>query len=476
MSDRGGHKWLKMLLLLLLAIAFLLVFSFSTSPLYHYTDFNDPNMFLIIGRGWAQGHLPYVDLWDSKGPLIFAVNALGYLIAGRPIGVFAVQCVMLWITLCFTYKTLRLALDSRRAMVFSALSLLSLGICFDGGNTVDECMLPWLSASTFFVARWAMGNGRPDRAGAAFVYGMTLGAALMTRLTSALPAAGAVLVVYLVMLGRRQWRQVLVNVAAALAGTALVALPFVLYFWRHGALGEMFYAVFSYNTEYAASSEVELTLSKLLMLGRAFINLWVLPLVLIAVWLKSRESRLRVVVWLMSWAAITLWLSRSLLFQHYAVLCYPFFTVIVLELALRQWRWGLGVFAAVTALSSMVYLGYNLRHVDGVNREHKRLYSRILRGPISRGESIVAYDTGPDIYLYNDITPGARFFTLQHYVIKRGPSVEPLIKREYAEKRPEWVLLNRAHDHLPIEPELRAGYERVDTVEMPSFLELYHRR
>ena len=181
-------------------------------------------------------------------------------------------------------------------------------------------------------------------------------------------------------------------------------------------------------------------------------------------------------VWLVSWAAITLWLVRSLLFQHYAVLCYPFFAVIVLELSRMHWNMLRNAFAIATAVVSLLYFCYTLRHVDGVNREHKKLYSTILRGPISRGESIVAYDTGPDLYLYNDITPGARFFTLQHYVIKRGPSTEPLIRREYAEKRPEWVLVNRAHDTLPIEPELKAGYERVDTVEMPSFLELYHRR
>jgi len=36
-------------------------------------------MFQIIGKAWTEGITPYVGVFDHKGPFIFFVNALGYL-------------------------------------------------------------------------------------------------------------------------------------------------------------------------------------------------------------------------------------------------------------------------------------------------------------------------------------------------------------------------------------------------------------
>ena len=47
-------------------------------------------MFQTIGKYWAQGDLPYVELFDHKGPMIFLINAAGYYLAGK-IGVFFLQ-------------------------------------------------------------------------------------------------------------------------------------------------------------------------------------------------------------------------------------------------------------------------------------------------------------------------------------------------------------------------------------------------
>lgn len=49
----------------------MLCLSTSTSPLYNIPYAGDTAMFQTIGKYWAEGSLPYVDLWDSKGPLIF---------------------------------------------------------------------------------------------------------------------------------------------------------------------------------------------------------------------------------------------------------------------------------------------------------------------------------------------------------------------------------------------------------------------
>ena len=52
-------------------------------------------MFQTIGKYWAKGHLPYVSLWDSKGSIIFFINAIGYFLTDLNLGVFFLQIICL---------------------------------------------------------------------------------------------------------------------------------------------------------------------------------------------------------------------------------------------------------------------------------------------------------------------------------------------------------------------------------------------
>ena len=75
-------------LLSLMAIFYILIFSTTTSPFWGEPFAGDSAMFQTIGKYWAKGHLPYVSLWDSKGPIIFFINAIGYFLTDSNLGVF----------------------------------------------------------------------------------------------------------------------------------------------------------------------------------------------------------------------------------------------------------------------------------------------------------------------------------------------------------------------------------------------------
>ena len=86
------------------AVTFALFFSVTTSPLYEYGAYCDSAMFQVIGRGWCDGVLPYVGLWDSKGPMIFFINALGYAMTGTQLGVFILQVLFLAVTVSVAFR------------------------------------------------------------------------------------------------------------------------------------------------------------------------------------------------------------------------------------------------------------------------------------------------------------------------------------------------------------------------------------
>lgn len=61
------------ILFALLSIGCVYDFSFSTSWLYPYYFGGASAQFLTMGKAWYLGKLPYVDMFDHKGPFIFIV-------------------------------------------------------------------------------------------------------------------------------------------------------------------------------------------------------------------------------------------------------------------------------------------------------------------------------------------------------------------------------------------------------------------
>ena len=71
------------LLLALLCSVLALSIATTSSPLYAANFWTDSNLYFTIGRGMTEGLMPYRDLFDHKGPLIFVLYALGALVSDR---------------------------------------------------------------------------------------------------------------------------------------------------------------------------------------------------------------------------------------------------------------------------------------------------------------------------------------------------------------------------------------------------------
>ncbi|MDR1691830.1 MAG: hypothetical protein LBR72_00575, partial [Oscillospiraceae bacterium] len=49
----------------------LLLFCTKSSPLFPVNDWYDANVYFTMGKGLFNGFVPYVDLIDNKGPLLY---------------------------------------------------------------------------------------------------------------------------------------------------------------------------------------------------------------------------------------------------------------------------------------------------------------------------------------------------------------------------------------------------------------------
>ena len=126
----------------------------TCSPLYPFNPWDDANCFFTVGRGIIHGLVPYRDLYEQKGPVLYFIYALAALISEKSfIGAWLVECFMASVFAVFSWKTAKLFTEpSKFAM---ALVPLFLGLTyttrlFNFGGNAEEICFPRLTVALYF--------------------------------------------------------------------------------------------------------------------------------------------------------------------------------------------------------------------------------------------------------------------------------------------------------------------------------------
>ncbi|MBQ7454049.1 MAG: hypothetical protein IJS69_03220 [Selenomonadaceae bacterium] len=235
--------------LFFVSVLFLYFGSVSTSPRYNFWGI-DSAIFQVVGKGWAEGLLPYVNNFENKGPLLFAIDALGYMIYPR-VGIFLLQIPFMYFSLLFMWRAVELYWSRRATLIIFAVMIFWRFSLVSEGNRTEEYSMPFLLAATYFFLRelknFDAKNFCPPLVG--FVYGLGFGACVLLRTTNALPICCYVFLsmIWLIQSGafKNLWR----NVLSFCAGFAIICLPFVIYFQWHGILYDALYGTILFSTK-----------------------------------------------------------------------------------------------------------------------------------------------------------------------------------------------------------------------------------
>ena len=64
----------------------------KSSPFYPTNDWVDANCYMTVGRAMIEGKIPYRDLFEHKGPIIYILHAVGALISDSSFfGIFLIE-------------------------------------------------------------------------------------------------------------------------------------------------------------------------------------------------------------------------------------------------------------------------------------------------------------------------------------------------------------------------------------------------
>ena len=203
----------------------------------------DSAWFMMGGRAWMNGLTPYVDFTDSKGPLVWLIYGVGYLIS--PVnytGVFVVSALFYALSCFALYRTALLFLPGHRwlAACCSALTLLAFfNPLFRHDTRIEDFAQLFFSISLYFTCRALYASSSSNSRThwlSAVVVGLCMGALLMMKFT--LAAMPAIFVAYIAFDGWQRYgaRASIEVIGAACAGLVVAVLPFMAYFLATGHL------------------------------------------------------------------------------------------------------------------------------------------------------------------------------------------------------------------------------------------------
>lgn len=228
-------------------------------PLFNAPFERDQGTYATIARGWIRGALPYKDLWDNKGPLLYLWYIASFALFGENIEAPRIAAaIAAGLSLFFVWAAAKNLFGRREAVIAAILFALFFSDVFLQVTANGEVFMLLPLAASF----WAFVRGTKKKGGLWFLLsGILASLAVFTRQSAIWTLAGyGTWLAAMYLQGGEQRQQQILALAALLSGAVLGALPFIIYFAVHGALYDLWYAMFGFNGGWVAAQSFLLKL------------------------------------------------------------------------------------------------------------------------------------------------------------------------------------------------------------------------
>lgn len=351
-------------------------------------DWVDVHCFFTMGRSILDGLVPYADLYEQKGPVLYFLYAIVSIFSRDSFfGVFILEVVCFALFLYFSGKIAQLYLGKSK-VVYLITALLAAVIpvswSFSHGSSVEEMCLFMMAYGLFSTLR-ALQEGRFLSFREAFLNGVFAAMILWIKYTMLGFYLGlATFVILWYLLPQLRWKELLITIGQFLLGIAAVSAVVLVYFLINRAVDDLF-TVYFYNNIFLYPSELEG--SRVDLIWKCFYNAmkynpsfsWWLGIGLvglIAGLFRSGKSALMIIMCFMGLAVGTYWGGKG--FDYYGLVFAAFsvfgpITIILVarlcklpELAQQLFRGEKLVGWIATAVCTAMLLAHSYTNCDNV--------------------------------------------------------------------------------------------------------------
>ncbi|UQS87051.1 glycosyltransferase family 39 protein [Nicoliella spurrieriana] len=256
MNHKSNQKlgWPLIILIGILSL-FITAFITTTSPLFAFNNSWDGNTMFTVGKGLWHGLLPYRDLFDQRGPLMYLMNSFAALISYRTfLGVYLFEALTVCFDIILSYRIINLKFSKPIAFAssFTIIPIVFNGYFFENGELPESLVMPLMLGLIYTVLK---NNGAAFSDFQLFWQGVALSIVFWTKYTLILPWVAFFGWILIAMLIKKQWHPLLRKIAFGAAGFFSISLALIIFFGINGALFDLFKGYFYMNFHYYPKSK-----------------------------------------------------------------------------------------------------------------------------------------------------------------------------------------------------------------------------
>lgn len=247
-------SWLKKVNVYLFLFNYVFFFLLSSSmvPIGSKNSNVDYSVFRYIGLLMHKGGVPYRDVFDHKGILLYFINYLGMGL-DYEIGVWVLELVFLYLSSIVIYKITKLFSDKLNILSTIIMFLSMIFMYKGGGNNVELYGIFFILVGLYLFYKDIKLYG-DVRLKSAFLIGITLGAILLLRPN--MIGLYIVLCIYLLILylKNKRYKDLFKLIGMFLLGIIIFVLPFIIYLGVNEALDDCIYQYIIFNFNYSKNN------------------------------------------------------------------------------------------------------------------------------------------------------------------------------------------------------------------------------
>lgn len=254
---KKNNKVLLIISLILILISFSMVLlSLRTNPFSNRLNAHDSSMFIYFGRGIKDGMIPYNEMFDHKGIILFFVQYLGIFLGNGNdnLGIWIIEVLFFSVTTIFFLKMGKLITKDIFIPSIAFFVICTIGLhTFEGGNLSEEFALPFISIALYFFVKIILTN-RYSRM-TLFLIGLTGGIIFFIR--SNMIALWIVFCLFLLIKNTmvKNYPILLEQICFIFLGGITVCSGVLTYGFITESLNEMIYQTFILNFQYSSILE-----------------------------------------------------------------------------------------------------------------------------------------------------------------------------------------------------------------------------
>ena len=430
--------------LLLVIYAAVLITSVSIcAPQRIFTDFVDINIIFTVGKSLWKGLIVYRDLFEHKGPLMYAITALAALVSKTSfLGVWIIEIIAAAAFLLISRKIIRRINPDASLFLLPVIAFFIYRSEAFVGGTAEEFCLPLLAGALYIGVDASLDSRMPSFKESVLL-GITSAVVFWIKYNMIGFYIGFLLIFILFAWKDHAWKKLLTAAGGAVTGFLIVTLPILVFFGINHAIDDL-YQVYFYDNIHNYANRLDFlyqgyyTLTGTLSTVRANLLCWGFIVLGIAELIFIRKNA-RLVLFTLFAGGFTAWFvyCGGMKFNYYGfiLLVFAVFAAAFEPLPKNLQKSAVPFAAAIVCTGILAGTGIRPADPERVRQMPQYVLAEQIK---EKDASLLTYDYfDAGFYLTSGLYPKEYHFTLTNCVIDQASEAQ---WNYIEEARPDYIV------------------------------------